>query len=116
MAPPSSGGICLGQIMKMIEPYNVGDYKHNSMEAIQIIVEAERRSYADRSLYLGDPDFVKIPQNELLQEKYLSDHMKSLPSKEHQNQLIFCQGQFHGKKVKKLLIIQLSTLWVMQLQ
>ena len=77
MAPPSSGGICLGQIMKMIEPYNVGDYKHNSMEAIQIIVEAERRSYADRSLYLGDPDFVKIPQNELLQEKYLSDHMKS---------------------------------------
>ena len=77
MAPPSSGGICLGQIMKMIEPYNVGDYKHNSMEAIQIIVEAERRSYADRSLYLGDPDFVKIPQNELLQEKYLNDRMKS---------------------------------------
>jgi len=77
MAPPSSGGICLGQIMKMIEPYNVGDYKHNSMEAIQIIVEAERRSYADRSLYLGDPDFLKIPQNELLQENYLSDRMKS---------------------------------------
>ena len=77
MAPPSSGGICLGQIMKMIEPYNVGHYKHNSMEAIQIIVEAERRSYADRSLYLGDPDFVKIPQNELLQEKYLNDRMKS---------------------------------------
>ena len=77
MAPPSSGGICLGQIIKMIEPYNVGAFKHNSMEAIQIIVEAERRSYADRSLYLGDPDFVNIPQNELLEEKYLRDRMKS---------------------------------------
>ena len=60
----------------MIEPYNVGDYEHNSMETIQIIVEAERRSYADRSLYLGDPDFVKIPKNELLDENYLSDRMK----------------------------------------
>ena len=76
MGPPSSGGICLGQIMKMIEPYNVGNYEHNSMETIQIIVEAERRSYADRSLYLGDPDFVKIPKNELLDENYLSDRMK----------------------------------------
>ena len=76
MGPPSSGGICLGQIMKMIEPFNVGDYEHNSIETIQIIVEAERRSYADRSLYLGDPDFVKIPKNELLDQKYLSDRMK----------------------------------------
>ena len=62
MGPPSSGGICLGQIMKMVEPYDVGQYEQNSMEAIQIIVEAERRSYADRSLYLGDPDFVNIPE------------------------------------------------------
>ena len=37
MAPPSSGGICLGQIMKMIEPFNVGDYKHNSMELFKLL-------------------------------------------------------------------------------
>ena len=76
MAPPSSGGICLGQIMKMIEPYNVGQYRQNSMEAIQVIVEAERRSYADRSLYLGDPDFVNIPQDSLLDVSYLNERME----------------------------------------
>ena len=116
MAPPSSGGICLGQIMKMIEPFNVGDYKHNSMEAIQIIVEAERRSYADRSLYLGDPDFVKIPQNELLQEEYLSDHMKSFTFERASKSTDILPGTISWKKVRKLLIIQLLTLWVMQLQ
>ena len=77
MAPPSSGGICLGQIMKMIEPYNVGQYLQNSIEAIQVIVEAERRSYADRSLYLGDPDFVNIPQDSLLDVSYLNERMES---------------------------------------
>lgn len=77
MAPPSSGGICLGQIMKMIEPYNVGQYKQNSMKAIQVIVEAERRSYADRSLYLGDPDFINIPQDSLLNIDYLNERMNS---------------------------------------
>jgi len=77
MGPPSSGGICLGQIMKMIEPYDVGQYKHNSLQAMQVIVEAERRSYADRSLYLGDPDFVKIPKDSLLDSDYLSKRMRS---------------------------------------
>ncbi|MFQ3341354.1 MAG: gamma-glutamyltranspeptidase/glutathione hydrolase [Flavobacteriaceae bacterium] len=77
MAPPSSGGICLGQIMKMIEPFDVGQYAHNSQKAIQVIVEAERRSYADRSFYLGDPDFVKIPQDSLLAADYLSERMNS---------------------------------------
>ena len=77
MGPPSSGGICLGQIMKMIEPYDVGQYEHNSLQAMQVIVEAERRSYADRSLYLGDPDFVKIPKDSLLDSNYLSKRMRS---------------------------------------
>ena len=77
MGPPSSGGICLGQIMKMIEPYNVGQYSQNSLEAIQIMVEAERRSYADRSLYLGDPDFVNIPKDSLLDQAYLAGRMES---------------------------------------
>ncbi|MEY4013123.1 MAG: hypothetical protein RIT22_2247, partial [Bacteroidota bacterium] len=46
MAPPSSGGICLAQIMKMIAPYDIASKGHNSPEAIQLIVEAERRAYA----------------------------------------------------------------------
>ena len=77
MPPPSSGGICLAEILKMIEPYDIAKMGHNSTEAIQVIVEAERRAYADRSVYLGDPDFVKIPVKELISEKYLKQRMSN---------------------------------------
>lgn len=75
MAPPSSGGITLGQILKMIEPFDLAKMGHNSEQYIQVIVEAERRAYADRNHFLGDPDFVKVPVNELLDETYLKDRM-----------------------------------------
>jgi gamma-glutamyltranspeptidase/glutathione hydrolase len=75
MPPPSSGGICLAEILKMIEPYDIAKMGHNSTKAIQVIVEAERRAYADRSDYLGDPDFVKIPVKGLISEKYLNQRM-----------------------------------------
>ncbi|QDO94386.1 gamma-glutamyltransferase [Formosa sediminum] len=78
MAPPSSGGICLGEIMTMIAPYDLSTYGHNSTKAIQIITEAERRAYADRSYYLGDPDFVEIPSERLLSEAYLKDRMSDV--------------------------------------
>ena len=77
MAPPSSGGICLAQIMKMIAPYDLAKMGHNSAEGIQIIVEAERRAYADRSYFLGDPDFVKIPLKALMDDAYLKSRMSS---------------------------------------
>jgi gamma-glutamyltranspeptidase/glutathione hydrolase len=77
MSPPSSGGICLAQIFKMIEPYDLSKMGHNSDESIQVIVEAERRAYADRSYFLGDPDFVKIPLKELMADDYLKQRMSS---------------------------------------
>jgi len=77
MSPPSSGGVCLAQIMKMIEPYDLGDYGPNSLKSIQVITEAERRAYADRSYFLGDPDFVDIPGDELISDDYLNDRMSS---------------------------------------
>lgn len=77
MSPPSSGGICLAQILKMVAPYDLAKMGHNSAEAIQVIVEAERRAYADRSQFLGDPDFVKIPVNALLSEDYLKQRMST---------------------------------------
>ena len=88
MSPPSSGGICLAQIMKMIEPYNLSEFGHNSLKYIQVLAEAERRAYADRSHYLGDPDFVTIPQKELISTDYLNHRMsnfsfeKATPSNE----------------------------------
>ncbi len=76
MAPPSSGGICLAQILKMLESFPLSEYEHNSEKYIQILVEAEKRAYADRSEYLGDPDFVAIPTDSLLSKSYLSQRMK----------------------------------------
>lgn len=75
MSPPSSGGVCLGQILKMIEPYDLKSYGHNSLEAVQLVAEASRRAYADRSYYLGDPDFAEIPLDTLLSNAYLSQRM-----------------------------------------
>jgi gamma-glutamyltranspeptidase / glutathione hydrolase len=77
MAPPSSGGITLGQILKMLEPYPLSKLGYHSPEYIQLLVEAERRAYADRNHYLGDPDFVKIPTNQLLDPDYLKSRMSS---------------------------------------
>ena len=77
MAPPSSGGICLGQMMKMIEPYDLKSMGHNSVESMHLMVEAERRSYADRSHFLGDPDFVAVPQDHLMDENYLLSRMEN---------------------------------------
>ncbi|SFW59595.1 gamma-glutamyltranspeptidase / glutathione hydrolase [Sinomicrobium oceani] len=75
MSPPSSGGITLGQIMQMIAPFPLQEYGHNSVRSIQVITEAERRAYADRNYFLGDPDFTDIPQGTLLSERYLRGRM-----------------------------------------
>lgn len=75
MSPPSSGGICLAQILKQIEDFNLDEFGHNSLKSIQVITEAERRAYADRSFYLGDPDFVTIPHAQLLSDAYLKNRM-----------------------------------------
>lgn len=88
MPPPSSGGVALAQIFKAIAPYNLKKYGHNSEKAIQVIVEAERRAYADRSFFLGDPDFNDIPVATLTSDAYLKDRMddfsfkKATPSAE----------------------------------
>ena len=77
MPLPSSGGICLAQILKSVEPYNIGQYPHNGELYIQLLVEAERRAYADRAYYMGDADFVKVPTQQLLSPDYLKERMSS---------------------------------------
>ncbi|MCK0189337.1 gamma-glutamyltransferase [Arenibacter sp. F20364] len=77
MSPPSSGGFTINQIFKMIEPYDLSSYGHNSVKSIQLFTEAARRAYADRNYFLGDPDFVEIPINELLSEQYLQERMQN---------------------------------------
>ena len=75
MPPPSSGGIALIQLLKMVEKRNIEQHGFHSPEAIHIAVEAERRVYADRATYLGDPDFFDVPVKQLLNDQYLSSRM-----------------------------------------
>ena len=77
MTMPASGGVCLAQILKSIEPFDLSNIKHNSTKYIQLITEAERRSYADRAHYLGDMDFVNVPIDSLTDPKYLNERMSS---------------------------------------
>src|SRR5690606_29767259 len=76
-APPASGGTCLAQIMTMLEPFDLKAMGHNTPAYMQVLTEAERRSYADRNYFLGDPDFVNIPLSQLLDKDYLKDRMRN---------------------------------------
>tara|TARA_B100001250_G_scaffold172375_1_gene148388 strand:+ start:1061 stop:2761 length:1701 start_codon:yes stop_codon:yes gene_type:complete len=78
MAPPSSGGIALLQLLHGAEKLNVGNYEHNSLEYINTIAEIESRVYADRSTYLGDSDFYNVPIEDLIDNKYLDNRFSSI--------------------------------------
>jgi gamma-glutamyltranspeptidase/glutathione hydrolase len=77
MPLPSSGGILLGQMLKVIEDYDIKSFGHNSTQTIQLLVEAERRAYADRSHFMGDPDYMNLPVYELMDKEYVVDRMKN---------------------------------------
>jgi gamma-glutamyltranspeptidase/glutathione hydrolase len=79
--PPSSGGIILIQLLKMIGPYPFREWGFNSCQTIHLMTEAERRAFADRSKYSGDPDFVKIPVDQLITSQYLLDRMRTFDEK-----------------------------------
>ncbi|MCM2348921.1 MAG: gamma-glutamyltransferase [Bacteriovoracaceae bacterium] len=72
MPPPSSGGIHVIQILKMLEPYNMKQMGPQSADAVHLTAHAMQRAFLDRASYLGDPDFHPVPVNELLNEGYLT--------------------------------------------
>ena len=77
MGPPSSGGACLLQMLKMLEPFDLTHFGLHSCESIHCIVEAEKRAFADRSKYMGDPDFIDVPLTQLLDSLYLKQRMSN---------------------------------------
>ena len=76
MPLPSSGGLLLGQMLKMVENNPAMQEGYASADATQVMIEAERRAFADRATYMGDPDFVKVPVATLLSDTYLAERMK----------------------------------------
>ena len=77
MPPPSNGGVALLSLLKMVESYPLKRWGYNSDSTVQLITEAERRVYADRSEYFGDPDFYKVPVESLLNPAYITARMKN---------------------------------------
>ena len=75
--PPSSGGIALLQLLNSVEPYPLKRWGYNSDSTVQVMVEAERRVYADRASHLGDPDFYKVPQKYLILPIYSKFRMSN---------------------------------------
>jgi len=89
MPMPSSGGLLLHQMLKMIEDKPIASYGFHSAEAVQLMIEAERRAYADRAQFMGDADFFKVPVSKLTNEKYLKERMADfVPGKAGNSELV----------------------------
>lgn len=72
MPPPSSGGIAIIQILNILENFEIANYNHNSFEYVDLLKQAMAHAYADRSVFLGDSDFFKVPQDKLTSKDYAS--------------------------------------------
>lgn len=75
MPPPSSGGIALVQLLQSVEEFPIDNMGHNTAPTVHLMVEAERRVYADRAQHLGDMDFYPVPLQEMLQKSYNVERM-----------------------------------------
>ncbi len=75
MAPPSSGGIALVEMLEMLEPYPIAQWGFQKPESTHLMVEAMRRAYADRAEHLGDSDFYPVPVDSLLDLGYIAQRM-----------------------------------------
>jgi len=77
MPPPSSGGVAVAQMLRMLNDYDLESMGFNSAESIHLITETMRRVYADRAEHLGDPDFYDVPVSQILDKTYLENRMST---------------------------------------
>ncbi|MES1218923.1 MAG: gamma-glutamyltransferase [Bacteroidota bacterium] len=93
MPMPSSGGVLLHQMMKMVEKRNLGSLGFHTPKSVQLMTEVERRAYADRAEYMGDADFYKVPVNKLTDDVYLENRMKDYDSTKAGSSVAIKPGQ-----------------------
>ena len=94
-APPSSGGILIAQMMQMIAPYHVEKLGFNTEASVSLMVEAQRRAYADRAEHMGDPDYWKVPTKTLISAAYANERMKDYQPGVAGSSKITQAGQVH---------------------
>ncbi|WP_063377800.1 gamma-glutamyltransferase [Pseudoalteromonas luteoviolacea] len=85
MAPPSSGGLTVLQILKLLEGKKLAQYKPNAPEAVHLFTQASRLAFADRNHFIADPDFVNVPTQGLLNPVYLKSRARLIGDRDNQN-------------------------------
>lgn len=78
MAPPSSGGVNVLQILRMLEPFELAKYAPNSLAAMHLFTQASKLAYADREMYIADSDFSRLPVSALISQSYLGDRARKI--------------------------------------
>ena len=78
MGPPSSGGVHIIQMLNILENYNLKEFEHNSSKYINLLTEVMKHAYADRSKYLGDPDFFDVPVKKITSYEYSNEIYKNI--------------------------------------
>ena len=96
MPPPSSGGIALAQLMGMVQKYPLSKWGVTSDSTVQLMIESERRVFADRAKWLGDPDFVQVPIGPLLDSTYIKNRISSIDFTKASLSSDISAGQFSG--------------------
>ena len=96
MPPPSSGGLALIQLLNAVENFPMKEWGQNSVQSIHLMVEAEKWVYADRATWLGDPDFIKIPVNELTDKNYAQTRMADFKENKIKSAKDIQAGTFAG--------------------
>lgn len=96
MPPPSSGGIALAQLMGMVEKFPLNKWGATSDSTVQLMIEAERRVFADRAKWLGDPDFIQVPLKPLINSAYIQNRISSIDFSKATASSAISAGQFAG--------------------
>ena len=78
MGPPSSGGVHIIQMLNILENYDLKEFEHNSSKYINLLTEVMKHAYADRSKYLGDPDFFDVPVKKITSYEYSNEIYKNI--------------------------------------
>lgn len=102
MPPPSSGGIALMQLCKMVESFPLKQWRYNTTQTVHALAEAERRVYADRATHLGDSDFYDVPIAGLLNSNYIRERMSNFKADQAIRSKEIQAGQPEGAKVSNL--------------
>lgn len=98
MPPPSSGGVHLLQMLKMLEEFDLASHGPGSPETLHLLAEVMRRAFADRAYFLGDPDFVEVPVARLLDPEYLKLRASTIRRDHASSSQVVVHGDLGGRQ------------------